>query len=391
MPIQLNTKNKIQKTQWILFFACTSMFALGLGDNIRGPLFADLIQSFQLSNTQGSASFALTSTFGFIGNLVAERLLHRLSIANLLIFSLLVMSAALLGMGVAGTFLLYMIAAAFFGLSMGLMGIAQNLMVAENISGEKQTKALSGLHALYGFSSLVAPFIAAYAPEVLGSWRGGFFVTSACSLFVFVLAFFIRSSEEIPHHHKALLDQNSPNQKPGWFSLGMFGGILAFYVVTEILVSSRIALYMRAYFQMDLKASSLYVTYFFTFMLIGRLAFTFKKLSMSLKTQLNFLLFATLISVLVGLFVHPFFLAFSGLTMAAFYPLGIAYLSEQTHIQKRRYITFAMAFQNLCLISMHLGVGYLTDQFGLLYAFGVGVISIVLSLICVNFHPRILA
>lgn len=383
----------ISKTQWILFFSCTSMFALGLADNIRGPLFADLIQFFQLSNTQASASFAVTSAFGFMGNLAAERILRRLSMDHLLLVSLVLMSLGLLAMGVAPSFVFYMMAAAVFGLSMGFMGIAQNLMVAENVGQDDQTKALSGLHALYGFSSLVAPFVASYAPSFFGSWRGGFFVTSSVAIFIFALSFWIRSIEKISHVHvgKGLIsaEKFQKNIQAPFFSLCMFGGILAFYVITEILVSSRLALYMRQYFQMDLKQSSLYVTYFFSFLLLGRVGFALKKFSISLRSQLNILLILTFACVLAGLKWHPFFLAVSGLTMAPFYPLGIAYLSQQTQQQQRLYITFAMAFQNLCLISMHLGVGYLTDQFGLINAFGVGVLSIVLSLICVNFHPRV--
>lgn len=383
------TRILVSKIQWILFFACTSMFALGLADNIRGPLFPDLIHFFQLSNTEASCSFAITSAFSFLGNIAAERILRRISIDRLLVWSLNILSLALLGMAVAPTFLFYMIAAAFFGLGMGLMGIVQNLMVAENVNGEFQTKALSGLHSIYGLSSLVAPFVASYAPEILGSWRAAFFVTSAAALLVYVGTCLIHSRDSIVHVKTELKEIINPNCKQNVFSFLMFGGVLAFYVVTEILVSSRLALYMRQSFNMDLKHSSLYVTYFFSFLLLGRLCFTFKKFTTSIKMQMNILLILTFICILLGLSVHPFFLAASGLTMAPFYPLGIAYLSEQTHLHKRRYITFAMAFQNLCLISMHLGVGYLTDQFGLINAFGVGVISIVLSLLCINFHPRL--
>jgi hypothetical protein len=37
---------------------------------------------------------------------------------------------------------------------------------------------------------------------------------------------------------------------------------------------------------------------------------------------------------------------------------------------------------------MHLGVGLLTDSFGLFYAFGVGIFALALSLICLNLHPK---
>ena len=54
----------------------------------------------------------------------------------------------------------------------------------------------------------------------------------------------------------------------------------------------------------------------------------------------------------------------------------------------RQFLTYAMGLQSLAVVSMHLGVGYLTDMLGLFYAFGVGIFALVLSLICLNLHPK---
>ncbi len=363
------------------------MFALGMADNIRGPLFLDLIDYFKLSNTQASLSFASTSGFAFFGNWISGKILKWVSLSSLLIHSLFMMALALILMGIAQNFNLYLFGAAIFGLSMGLLGVAQNLLVAENMDGPHQTKALSGLHGLYGFSSLVAPFAASYAPRLLGPWRSAFYVTGGVAVLVFLFSFVIKPREMIVHQKTFEKGQKVSS----YTSLLVFGGILAFYAMAENLISSRLAMYMRIYFDKDLRESSLYVTYFFSFLLLGRALFATKKFSTSLRLQLNILLFLSVVSLLLGLMLHPFFLAVTGLTMAAYYPLGIAYLSEHTHLQKRSYITFALGFQNLCLICMHLGVGYLTDAFGLFYAFGVGLISLVLASVCLNFHPRVVS
>ena len=52
---------RLSKTQWAVFFAFVSMFALGGSDNIRGPLFPELLRYFQLTNSQASLSFAVAS------------------------------------------------------------------------------------------------------------------------------------------------------------------------------------------------------------------------------------------------------------------------------------------------------------------------------------------
>ena len=383
MPSKSFAQFEISKNKWILLFACSCMFALGLADNIRGPLFLDLINYFRLSNTQASLSFAITCGFGFIGNLSSNRLLKIISLPSLLIQSLLLMATGLFFMGFTEKFYFYLVGSGVFGLSMGFMGVAQNLIVAENMEGPLQTKALSGLHGLYGFSSLAAPFVASYAPRWLGPWRSGFFVTAAVCVLIFAFSYFVRPAERIVHHADDEL-KRTPVSYPSLFILG---GVLAFYGVAEVLISSRLALYMRYYFSQDLQESSLFVTYFFSFLLVGRLIFTFKSFAASLRKQLNLLLILSLICLLFGLITSPFFLALTGLAMGGYYPLAIAYLSEQTRRHRRRYITFALGFQNICLITMHLGVGYVTDQFGLLYAFGVGVISLLLTLLCVNYRP----
>jgi MFS family permease len=379
----------LTQKNWILFFASASMFAFGIADNIRGPLFADLIHHFNLSNTEASMSFAVTSTFGFLGSLIIFSILKKIKLDQLLVYSLLLMAIGLFAMGLVPTYPLYLCGAALFGFSMGLLGVVQNLIVAENFKGVLQTKALSGLHGLYGLSSLLAPFLASFAPQLLGVWRGAFFIASSISVLIFCLSFFLKMKEPVvlnlaEDSELHLFEQVKPTLKK-LFSLG---GILAFYVAAELLVSTRLALYMREYFQMNLESSSLYVTYFFVFLLIGRLFFAVATFKYSLKTQLNFLLFLSFAMLLLGLKVHPFYLALTGLTMAPFYPLSMAYLSEQTLGQKRTFITFAIGLQNFCIIVMHVGVGYLTDLFGLFYAFGVGLVSIVIAILCLNFHSK---
>ncbi len=383
----MSLKFQISQLSWILIFSCASMFALGLGDNIRGPLFADLITHFDLTNTQASFSFAITSTFGFIGNLISSIVLRRISLSQLLSHALLLMALGLFLMGLTNTFNLYLLSAALFGLGMGLLGVAQNLLVAENFHGVRQAQALSGLHGLYGLSSLIAPFVAAYGPHFFGYARSAFYITAAISVIVYLTAVSFKPKGPIVH---VVRDGIKAASDVSRYALFIFGGILAFYVVAEILISTRIALYMREIFHFNLEASSLYVTYFFVFLLIGRVLFALKKFQFKLKSQLNFLMIFSFLFLLAGLVVHPFFLALTGLAMAPYYPLAMAYLSELTQEHKRKIITFAMGLQNFALIIMHVGVGFLTDKFGLLNAFGVGLIAILLTLICVNFHPRVL-
>lgn len=376
----------IPRYKWALLFACLSMFVFGLADNIRGPLFPDLLHFFNLTNTEGSLTFALASTAAFAGNMLSAPLMRYTTLSQLLVSSILVMALGMFGMGISPSFMTYVASAIIFGFSLGLMTVVQNLIVAENVAAEKQPKSFSALHSIYGLSSLLAPLLASQAPNWLGDWRAAFFITAALCTLVFAIAIIIGAQPTFEIHQHS---QEQKDQKATKISLFVIGGIFAFYVAAEILVSTRLALYVRTYFNMNLEQSSAYVAYFFLFMLLGRLFFAVKTFRSSLKVQMNVSLIASVLAIILGLYAHPFFLAVTGLTMAPFYPISVAYIAHITGIHKRKFITFALSFQSFCVISMHLGVGMLTDRYGLFYAFGVGVVSLLLSLICVNFHPKI--
>jgi FHS family glucose/mannose:H+ symporter-like MFS transporter len=388
---------RLSKTNWAFLFACFSMFALGISDNTRGPLFPELLRYFNLTNSQASLSFALASACAFFGNFFSAFLLKKIQLDRLLGISMLVMMSGLLAMALGPTFGFYLFGCAIYGFSLGSTGVAQNLLIAENISGPIQTKALSGLHGIYGLSSLIAPLLASRIPSwfsenyggnsIFTQWQSALVITALMSGLVLLL---IASVKPNPAFQSvAHFDEELHGKKSSITTMLWFGGFFATYVGAEILVSTRLALYMRTYFNMSLESSSNYVTYFFMFLLVGRLVFAFKSFSIKIKTQLNTSLVLSLICLALGLWMHPFFLALVGLAMAPFYPLSIVYISEKTGHQKRRFLTFVMGLQSLCVIGMHIGVGYLTDVYGLSSALGVGIALLIGSLVCLNIHPKI--
>jgi FHS family glucose/mannose:H+ symporter-like MFS transporter len=388
----------IPRTYWALFFAYSCMCALGLSDNIRGPLFPELITFFGLTNSMGSLTFALASCAALLGTISSSYVLKKVHLDKLLTFSMLFMGIGLLAMALAPSFIWYAVGAIFFGYSLGTTAVSQNFLINETIELRLRTKALSGLHSLYGFSSLLAPYLASQAPmwflkdgswAFLADWRSSFYLTSffCFTLFVVLMIFKAKPAFEYTFPPASPLPAGSKfrNKK----ALIMLGVFFSSYVGAEILISTRLALYMRSYFQMNLEQSSQYVTYFFIFLLIGRILFTLKSFKMDIKRQMNFSLALSLLFLLLGLYLHPFFLALVGLAMAPFYPLAIVYISEISGVYKRKYLTFVMSIQSLLVIFMHLGVGYITDLYGLFSAFGVGVVLLVFSIVCLNKHPRI--
>lgn len=385
----------LSRLQWSVVFSFVCMFVLGISDNIRGPLYPELIQHFNLTNTQGAWSFALASGSAFLGNISAVYLLRIINLDKVLTFSLFLMMSGLYFMGFAHDFNFYLLGCFVFGHSMGIMGVSQNLLITENVPQAKQSSALSGLHSIYGFSSLLAPLLASRSPkwfsqqnhfQLLTGWQSAFFVAAAIATAMLVVILLVRARPqfELVKAHHLVGDKKKSRGHMLWFA-----GFFATYVGAEILVSTRLALYMRTYFNFDLEQSSNYVTYFFVFLLLGRVVFTLKTFKATLRKQLNISLILSTIFLCLGLTLHPFFLTLVGLAMAPFYPLAVSYISEKTAAQKRRYLTFVMGIQGLSVIAMHIGVGYLADIFGLVYAFGVGIVLLLVAIFCLNFHPEI--
>lgn len=379
---------------WALTFACLSMFVLGISDNIRGPLFPELLSAFSLNNSIGSYSFALASFAALCGNASAAYILRWIHIDKLLAWAVVLMMVGVFAMGSSPEFSWFLLGCFLFGFGMGSTGVAQNLLIAENVKPPMQTKALSTLHGLYGLSSLLAPLLASRAPGWMSrsqlsnqpGWQSAFFVCGFLALTVLVLILVIRPDGVFVHHD----GQSEAAKLPrSYKTMLWFAGFFATYVASEILVSSRLALYMRSYFGLSFEQSSNYVTYFFICLLAGRLLFALKSFKFELRHQLNASLAVSIFFLTLGIWLHPVFLVLTGLSMAPFYPLAIVYIAEKAGIQKRRFITFAMGIQSVCVILMHIGVGYMTDLLGLSFAFGAGIVLLIVALLCLNFHPEV--
>lgn len=382
---------KIKKSIWALVFAYASLFTLGLADNIRGTLFPELLAQFQLTNTQGSWSFAATSSSAFIASLLSAQYLLRFTISSLLALAVMMLGLGLALMGFSSNYLALLFGSLVLGLGFGWMGVAQNLLVTENVEAKHRSQALSGLHGMYGLASFFAPLLAASAAQYFNQWQSSFFIVAGLCLLFVLVQYFIKPQPRFENHRTTNQHSEAPKKKISKLALSMVCAFFSFYVVAEILVATRLALYMRTYFAMDLKQSAQYVTLFFMFLLLGRLTFAFIRLPFSLKAQLNGSLILSLLFIALGLKWHPFFLVLSGLSMAPYYPLCVSHISEISQDLSRVFLSFAMSFQSLAVVSMHLGVGYMTDQFGLAFALGAGIVALGISLICLNFHPKKLA
>lgn len=372
-----------------VLLAYTSLFALGLGDNLRGPLFPEILEAFSLSDTRGSWMFALASAFGVVGAFSSRWFLERWDRVQMLSLSLLFMAAGMAGMGLAPTFNWMLAAAAVFGFSMGLMGVSQNVLATLSAPAKHRPRVLAGLHSMYGLASFLAPMVVALVVPWMGSWRAPFLVGAGVPLFLLLVnvLFRLREHEHLKAQGSRRDDGAGPPDRGAQYRLA---SVLALYVLAEIMVSSRLALYMRREEGADLATSSGMVTTFFLFLLGGRILSSLIRWPGTLKQQLLTSLVLSLICVGSGLAGWTWGFVLSGLAMAPFFPVAVAYLTEQfpRHLDGAMGITVML--QSAMVVSMHLGVGILTDLFGLRVALGLGPLALALSMILlITYRPPV--
>lgn len=367
----------------LILISYASLFVFGISDNIRGPLFPEILKEFNITDAMGSLMFAVSSLSSFVSSFFARNLLRKFDRRSILQWACLGLTITMLGLAAAPNFYIFLACSIFFGLFSGILGLIPNVLVPLGATAEKKQQFLSGLHAMYGVASLLAPMVVALVSYISGNWRYAFAVTAMAPFTLFVYSL---HKSHTPHHSKPIPDKAKQNlNKTKNFKPQVFLALMvSFCVAAEIMISSRLALLMRREWHYDLEMSSLYVTGFFICMLLGRLLFTGFKFNKTVLFQLSGCLFITAIMVCLGLFVHPLFLVASGFTVGPFYPLAISFISSEFPDDLDTAVSYMIATDSMMLALMHILVGKLTDSYGIHQAIFSAVVFLGLSFCLVN-------
>ncbi|MFN9066427.1 MAG: hypothetical protein ACK5V3_04315 [Bdellovibrionales bacterium] len=81
----------------IIVLCYLSMLVLGFSDNLRGPLFFEILKSYGVSDSFGALIFSGSSVCGFFTSLFSIRLLKLLTLNHLLSLSLFLFAVSLFG------------------------------------------------------------------------------------------------------------------------------------------------------------------------------------------------------------------------------------------------------------------------------------------------------
>lgn len=366
-----------------IYLSYLSLFVFGLTDNVRGPLFPEILKEFAVSDSTGSWMFALSSASGVCASFMARHLLRRYNRRAVLQGASLALVIALIGLATAPHFYVFLFFSVGFGASLGIIGLIPNVLVAMGSSPERKQQLLSGLHSMYGVASLLSPVLAASIQHLTGNWRYTFAVLTIAPLTLIYYSTH-RSHHKLHVKSEQTSEVHKKNRQINFKPQIYMATMLSFCVAAEILVSSRLALFMRRTWNYDMEQSSMYVTYFFVCMLVGRLLFAVIKLNTSIRNQLSVSAVLTAACIIMGVYVHPFFLPLVGFAVAPYYPLSITWISTNFPEDLDTAVSYMMTIDSIMLVVMHLGVGKLTDHFGIAKALLMGPFFLLISFILVN-------
>lgn len=371
-----------------IILSYASLFVYGLADNIRGPLFPEILKEFAVSDSVGSAMFAITSISGFISSHFARKLLRRFERKTVLQVSAAALTLSMLGLATSFNFSIFLLFSFIFGLSLGIVGLIPNILVPLGSTPTRKQQLLSGLHAMYGLASFLAPLLAASVGGLSNSWRWTFGIAALAP--AGLVAYTFHSSHRLLHKKVDVpLDLHHSHELKTILPQLYLALMVSMAVAAEIMVSSRLALYMRRVWDYDLEKSSLFVTGFFACMLISRIFFTIVKFKSSMRRQMSLVLISSALLIIVGLYVHPIGLALMGLTIAPFYPLAIGMISSEFPSDLDGAVSYMMAVDSVMLVLMHLCIGKLTDLVGIQPTFLSGIVFLMGSLLLLNAYQAV--
>ncbi|MCE3010453.1 MAG: MFS transporter [Proteobacteria bacterium] len=366
-----------------LCLAYVSLFILGLGDNVRGPLFPEILKAFEISSSTGSLFFVVASILGTVSGFVAAPAFDRIGTLNTLRLGLLSFGCGLMLFAVAPAFEVLLSGSFLFGIGLGFMGVVQNFYVIAAAPTERIQQLQSGLHSMYGMASFAAPAMVGLVGAAQWDWKISYWVVVALCFLVLVGTYW--PGRDLPQPQKFPEGKSKTPLK----ELIFWNSALASYVLFEIMVGTRMAQFMREAHGMNLEMSSFWTTAFFAFLLSGRVLFVFWKPPLKIRTQLFLSLGGATLLMTLGLLVHPAALVLSGLAMSPFYPLAMTAAGRLFKDELHVATSYAITVVGVFVVLMHFLVGALTDKWGIQGALMIGPVFGLIAIILLITYPRI--
>ena len=364
-----------------------SLFLLGISDNIRGPVYPEMIRAFSIDQVQGALFFSIASIVSFLTSLLSRFWIDQINRKTFLNLALLSMGFGILFVGLAPNYFLVLVGCAFFGAGFGGLGVAQNLIISQITTVKNRQKIMSGLHSMYALASVLSPLLMEFCYKIGLNWKAPFLFIAGMIAVILLISHFSIPLESLKSY-KITSDEQSPTPAVRAIEL-FFASMMALYVVSELLVSTRLPYFLRTHFQLSQEVANLNTALFFVFLLIGRLFFTFVQSPFKMQNLLKASLIVSILFYILGFYVHPFFLSLLGLSQAPFYPIAMSYAAQIFPRTMSSAVSFCLSMSAIFVVIMHTLFGYISEIGGVLPAMHLGPLAAFISVVMLTLLPKI--
>jgi hypothetical protein len=255
---------------------------------------------------------------------------------------------------------------ALFGVCWGLLSLVQGALVQRGAPPAAQRRVFSGLHSMYGLSSVCAPLLVRLGAHAGLDWRASFRALALVPLVLLAATVPLGhppspgspGSPGPPRRPDAVDGRaGDPARRSGAFVVGL---MTALYCSAELALSTRLVLHLRRE-AVGPDVAAAYLLGFFACMLAGRVALGVAPLRLGNRQVLALSAGLSLGSTVLGLAVHPAFFCVSGLTMAPFYPTASALVADEFPEAFEAAMGTLITVTCVVVMATHWGVGVLSE------------------------------
>ena len=391
-------KKALGLTNWFgVGVSFATLFVFSIGDNVRGAIYPDLLNHFAVGTGFGSLFFLIASGVAVFFQFIAPRLLSGMQRQFYLLYVLFLICMGLgpglqalvsFGLGpIQGSFEWILVGSFIFGIGMGGSSIFHGILLQSSVPKEKVARSFSILHSLYGAGAFLSPFLVTQLRQLEFSWASSLGFVFCLAILLATLTAGLNSWLPQVREHKPRADQEliendlTPPQAEDrkWVSWAIFA--LAFCVATEILISSRMTLFLREALNFSPALAELYLSGFFLCLFAGRVFAAFKLTEVPFGRLTQWLSTICLLALVGALALHPILFLLVGFFMGPLFPLSLGELSRRDSASFGKDSSLLYGWVGIGIFSMHGLFGMIASQFGLLAAMSLGVGFLVITLI----------
>lgn len=331
-------------------------------DNSRGTLIPIWCEVFGVTYREASLVLVLGSSGALISSLALIPLIRRYSVQKLSVAACLWVVMTLFAARWVYDFQTLLVFGFALGTSYILLGTLCSLLVIEGSDHHSRARALSGLHMMYGFGSVLAPKITAELVEGGGSWSVPFLWAIPA---VFCLLFMAARLEALPSGVR----ENENNSSRLSFSQLLMVAIFCIFVVGEVLLSMWMVSYLTDYQKLPVGEAAVYASAFFLVMGFSRLA---AALWVTARME-HLVILCSIVGALLFFYLgynqnQLWAFALCGV-LGPFYPLVMARATRDHPEQAKLLTLWIIVGIGASMAVFHFSIGVLSDALGIRQAY----------------------